>query len=179
MSKFKSPIKSILIACSRGDRTSQLKLYKEYFSFSYNICLRYAKDKKEAGLILNEAWVFIFEKIKKAIGKGQFEDWLKNMLIKAIIEFHKNSFNKKKHLTYRSIESTSNQELDFKNLNYQIILDTIQSLPLECRIVFCLAIVDNYSLSEISEILHWDLEIVKKCLEKGRAKLENSLVEKV
>ncbi len=169
MLKSKKHINSILIGCRRGDRDSQKKLYEKYFGFSFNICLRYAKNKKEASKILNDGWTKVFLEIKKQ--EGDFEEWLRSKIIQNIIQYYQPIFQEIEKYDLSRNEDVSFSEFSFSNLTYDKLLSVIQSLSPECRVVFCLSVIEKFSIPKISRELNIEERQVEFCLVKAKQNL--------
>ena len=154
------------MGCRRGNWESQKQLYEKYFGFSFNICIRYAKNKKEASEILNDGWTTVFLELKKQ--EGDFEVWLRSKIIQNIIQYHQPVFQKNEVYDFSKIEDVLFSEFSFSNITYDKLLSAIQSLSPECRVVFCLSVIEKFSISKISKELNIKERQVEFCLAKAK-----------
>ena len=167
-------IDALIKKCQRGNRNAQLNLYKHFYSKTYAVCQRYAKNDAEAKFILNEGWLRVFMSIGES--SKPFEEWLNKKIIDHAVKLQKKVFGE------NSIPSTFQQLIEEpvlnKDLNYEQVLKAVQSLSADCRVVFCLVVIDQYSKKEIFDLLNIDKERLEYCLAKARINLIKQLKKK-
>lgn len=165
----------LLKACLRNDRIAQRQLYEQYYSWGFNLCLRYAKNEVEAGEMLNDGFLRAFQGLKTFQSKGYFQSWLKRVLINAAINYLR---GRKLHII--ALEDTpldqptcSNQE----NLQYADVLAAIQRLPPVYRAVFNLYEMEGYSHQEIATLLKISASTSRSNLLRAKTKLQSMLLD--
>jgi len=173
MFKSENSIQSILESCRLGNRDSQKKLYQNYFGYSYNICLRYAKNKNEANQFLNAGWLKVFSEIKNQ--EGAFEDWLKNKFLTYIIEYHQPIFQENTVLDFSKKTPISTTDFPVNQLTYQVLTKAIQALPTRCRVIFCLVVIEKFSFSQIGNTLNIEDKEIEYYLAEAKLKLKKDL----
>jgi RNA polymerase sigma factor (sigma-70 family) len=169
----------LLLASVKGDRKSQEKLYKSYYSYAMAICLRYTKNKDEAMEICNDGFMKVFLKGEQFDTKYPFKAWLKRIMVNTAIDFNRKN---QKHSNHDDIETAYNLSSNYENavdyLGYEHLLSLIQKLSPSYREVFNLFAIDGYSHEEISEILGIPVGTSKSKLSRARESLRQMIGEK-
>ena len=178
----KTPLseRELLEGCRQNNRAIQEQFYKLHFNAMYGICLSRIKDKEEAMLVVNNAFLRIFKKIDLYSGSGSLEAWMRRILFNAISDY------------YRSPNYTQNSSQFIENLNRVLVLNStalshlyyddlihlVNQLPETTKEVFTLFAIEGYAHSDIAEILNipegsskWQLHQARKIL---KAKLLQS-----
>jgi RNA polymerase sigma factor (sigma-70 family) len=168
----------LLAASVKGDRKSQEKLYRSYYSYAMAICLRYTKSKDEAMEICNDGFLKVFLKGDQFDTKYPFKAWLKRIMVNTAIDFsRKNS----KHSNHEDIENaynvSSNYESATDKIAYEQLIELVQRLNPAYRDVFNLFAIDGYSHDEISEMLNIPVGTSKSKLSRARESLRQMLVK--
>lgn len=167
--------KELIDKCVRQDRKAQEALYEIYKKPLFLLCMKYCQNQKEAEDNLHDAFIEIFSSIKNFKQLGSFEGWMKRITINKAITKYKSSFATKP--LESAIYPVSDQEIeieaDFPSIEY--ILESIQELPNQYRIVFCLFELDNYSHKEIAAMLSISEGTSKSNLHKAKAILRNKI----
>ena len=63
------------------DRRAQKVIYDRYAPAMLGVCRRYIKDEMQAENILSEGFFKAFTKIGQYTGKGNFEGWLRKIMV--------------------------------------------------------------------------------------------------
>lgn len=147
-------LKKLVKSCLRNDSVAQHKLYCLYADKLFGVCLRYAKDGQEAQDILQDGFVKIFTKLEQFHFKGSLEGWMRRIVVNTALE----RFRSKGYL--HSLQSYPLEDYDaaedatvFQELAAQDLLDMIQELTPQYRMVFNLYAIEGYSHKEICTML--------------------------
>lgn len=81
--------KRLVAGCLRREETSQMELYRLYYSYGLGICRRYAKSEQTAKEMLNDAFLKVFTKIDQYDTQQPLKPWLRRILINAAIDHHR------------------------------------------------------------------------------------------
>jgi len=101
---------------------------------------------------LHDAFISIFRTIKKYKFKGSFEGWMKRITIYKAIDKYKAKRPISIEFKNDILEDTTvNSEQE--NLPLDVILNHIQELPNQYRLIFNLYQLDDYSHKEIASLL--------------------------
>ena len=168
-----------LNGCRKGNRDSQRKLYQHFYGYSMSICLRYAKNREEAAEVLNDGWLKVFAKIKQYDPDYPFKPWCRRILINSAIDYHR----KIRQLPiFTDIEDVP--EAEYVDIPQPMVssmddmLPILQLLPPVYRMVFNLAVFEEYKHHEIAETLGISIGASKSNLSKAKRKLRNILIDK-
>lgn len=162
--------------CVKGSVKAQKQLYNTYSPVLYGVCLRYSKSEVEAGEILQESFIKIFDNLKQFSFKGSFEGWMKRIVVHTALNYFKKN---KKHIHNECIDdilSVDNYIEDVSaNINAEDILKLVQQLPCGYRMVFNLYAIEGYSHQEIAKSLNITVNTSKSQLSRARKILQTEL----
>lgn len=139
--------------CLKNNRNAQNELFQRYKDTLYFISLKYCRNEADAEDNLHDAFIAIFQKIKTYNNKGSFEGWMKRICIYKAIDKYKASKLANVEIG-NNISDESNQIDDNPEVSLDILLNTIQELPDQYRLVFNLFQLDNFSHKEIAVLLN-------------------------
>ncbi len=145
-----SSLIQLLEECQRGERLAQRMLFKEFYNFGINLCLRYATNKQEAQEMLNDGFFKVLTKIDQFDLNFPFRPWLKTVLIHAAIDYHR----RKKVLLFKAIETATEVVIEediLDELAYEDVLKVVQQLSPAYRTVFNLYVIEGFKHREIAE----------------------------
>ncbi|MEO5775619.1 MAG: sigma-70 family RNA polymerase sigma factor [Flavobacterium sp.] len=167
-------IEDLIKSCQKQNSKAQAELYHLYKKTLFVLCLKYCQNEAEAEDNLHNAFIEIFTNIKQYKGNGSFEGWMKRITINKAIDSYKKSYQliSISDKTFPDTEIEEN-ELDDYSLDY--ILALVQNLPDQYRLVFCLYELDNYSHSEIAEMLNISVGTSKSNLHRAKMILKEQI----
>lgn len=143
----------IIKGCMKNNREAQSQLFKRYKDTLYFVSLKYSRNIKEAEDNLHDSFMVIFDSIKKYKGTGSFEGWMKRITMFKAIDRYKNN----KYVPVAVFEETlaeTNLEVKVSQIPLDQLLQCIQELPDQYRLVFNLYQLDGYSHKEVASILN-------------------------
>ncbi len=144
-------IDNIIKGCIEGKNASREMLYKHYSGKMWGLCLRYARDRDEAKDILQDGFIKVFEKISQYAGRGHFEGWMRRIFINIAL----GEFRRHRNLSIDQVIINENEA--FENIEGEIsateLLDIIQELPPQYKMVFNLYAIEGYTHKEIGDLL--------------------------
>lgn len=143
-------LEDLIRACKKNDRNAQSELFSRYKDTLYFLSLKYCRNETDAEDNLHDAFVAIFKSIQKYKGKGSFEGWIKRITIYKAIDKYKKSHALE--LRDDILEDTS-IETEILALPLDTILQLIQELPDQYRLVFNLFQLDGYTHKEVAKML--------------------------
>lgn len=148
-------LEKVIPGLKKGKRKSQVQLYKQYAPVLLAICLRYVADKSEAEDILQEGFLKIFKSVKDYSGQGNFEGWMKKIMVNtAITHFNR----EKKHYYHEEVEELVNVESEVslspdKEYDAKELLELLTKMPEGYRLIFNLYAIEGFKHREIAEKL--------------------------
>lgn len=171
-------INQLLERCIKGDTSAQMQVYKNYYRAMYNASLRILKDEFEAEDIMQEAFLTAFTKLNTFKGEVTFGAWLKRIVInKSLTQLKKNNKYQDVKMEVIADESIEVEEaVDYSALQANKVLDVLNSLKDNYRIVLNLNLIEGYDYEEIAQILGYTNENVRTTVSRAKKKLKEQLV---
>ena len=159
----------------QNDRHCQRALYYQYAKELLRVCQRYIRPGSlDAQDILQESFIQIFRSIALYDpDKGKFESWIKTITIRTALKAYR-----KKQPIYESIDKCVSASSGFSG--YDILLEedvmkVVNRLPDDYRQIFVLFVVDEYSHSEISDLIGININTSRSKLKRARELLKSYL----
>jgi RNA polymerase sigma-70 factor (ECF subfamily) len=134
-----------------------------------SICRRYTKNTEEAEEVLINGFVKIFKNISNYTGKGNFEGWMKRIIVNEALNYQKQY--KAKWDRVSLLESDAKTNLSTSD-EAEDLLKILQSLPSGYQTVFNLYAVEGYKHKEIAKMLNISENTSKSQLRKAKAMLQ-------
>lgn len=163
----------IIEGCLRQNRLSQERLYQHFYGYAMSICLRYAKNRQEARVILNMGFLKVFNKLDQYSSDYPFQGWLRRILINTAIDHHRTL---KKRLQFVALDHLSTKESSYdEDFSIDPSVDTLavlQELSPAYRLVFNLYVMEGYKHHEIAEKLGISVNTSKTNLLRAKQKLK-------
>lgn len=151
-----------------------------FYTYGMSITLRYADSRNEAVDILNDAFMKVFQNIRKYNEHQPFKPWLRQVIVNtAINHFHK----QKKAKAWESLDETGAEmaagETIISGISYDEIVAMVQQLTPAYRTVFNLYVIEGFKHEEIAEMLGISVGTSKSNLSKAKRNLRTLLENKL
>ena len=175
--KNEMPLTFIISESMKGNQKMQQILYRQYAPTMYKHCLRYTKSKADAEDLLQESFIKIFCNLDKFRGEGSFEGWLKKIILRTAFSHLRSTVKKVyNHQTELSNYNIEDREINiFDTLAQKHIVQTVTKLPIGCRTVFTMFVIEGYNHREIAGILGCSEGCSKSQLSRSKAHLQKML----
>lgn len=158
-----------------NNRQAQHTLYTKYASKMLSVCRFYIKDVHHAEDVMITAFMKVFTNLKNYEGKGNFEGWIRRIMVNECIDFirvKKNVFQCKE-IEEKEFQYDLTNEIEvFSTDDIQYLID---NLPEGCRTVFNLYAIEGYKHQEIAEMLKISEGTSKSQLAHARKLLQNQI----
>ena len=166
-------LKKILYGCRKRQRDSQRDLYRMYYAYGMSIALRYSGTRDQAVVILNDAFIKVFDNIRKYDPKRPFKPWLRKIIVNTAIDhYHREKKYEKELIDLERIENMEEEnEAIISGISYDEIVEMIRQLSPAYRAVFNLHVIEGYSHDEIAEMLDISAGTSKSNLAKAKRNL--------
>lgn len=136
--------------------------------------LKYAQNYQDAEDILQDSFLLIFRKIDQYKEKGSFEGWIKRITINVALQ---------KYRQRQKLQVVRTHEVESEEVSVEIeeeiatdfLLELIQQLPNQYRLVFNLYVLDHFSHKQIAEMLQISEGTSKSNLSRARAILKQKI----
>lgn len=162
----------IINDCKKNNSKAQEQLYQLFSKKFFGVCLKYSSNYADAQDNLQDGFLIIFRKINQFSGKGSFEGWAKRVMIN-------NALQKFKGVRYLELTNENiaedDVEIDDENVPIEYLMQIIQELPDQYRLVFSLYVLDGYSHKEIAETLKITTGTTKSNLSRARLILKEKI----
>lgn len=172
--------------CLQLKRSAQKELYDRYIKKMNAVCRRYISDKDEIKDVLQEGFIKVFENIEKYRGDGPLEAWIRRIIVNTVLTYiRKNKsdiFIKSEGQEQDIISTISDSQEEEGNsifdadFNKEDLMNAIQGLPENYKIIFNLYCMENYSHKEISQLLSLKEESSRTRLNRARKMLQEHLL---
>ena len=179
----KAKINKIIEGCLQHNSKYQEELFKLYFGKMLGVSMRYTKDKDTANEIVQTSFIKVFEKLKLFDLNGNFENWIKRIVINTAIDFirkskkdpYVNDLNE--DYTLSSVDDIvfEEEELELSQIKNELIINAIQQLSPAYQTVFNLYVIEDYTHKEIAEMLNISEGTSKSNLSKAKVNLQKIL----
>jgi RNA polymerase sigma-70 factor (ECF subfamily) len=173
----------LITQCMQGDRKAQLLLYDLCYSYMMSICLRYCRDKHEAGSRLNLSFLKVLKHLDQYDQNSSFKAWISTITLRSIIDEFRSQQKHYQHHVYNGelpqekewTDATVNQIAEGMDLDH--LLMKIHQLPPLDRQVFNLFAIDGYGHKEIAAMLNMSEGTSKWHVHEARRKLKEALLK--
>lgn len=143
----------------------------------YNTAHRILKDSFEAEDIMQEAFLTAFTKLDSYKGEVAFGAWLKRIVInKSLTQLKKNNRYEAVKMEVVPNDRIEDETIDCKDLNPKNVLNTLQNLKENYRVVLTLNLIEGYDYEEIAQILKYTNENVRTTISRAKKKLKQALL---
>ncbi|MDR1652910.1 MAG: RNA polymerase sigma factor [Prevotellaceae bacterium] len=143
----------LIAACKRDEMWAKKALYERFAPAMYSICARYCGRSDAARDVLQDAFIKVFTKIAEFRGDGSFEGWLRRVFVTTALERFRS--RREVPLDIYLEETIENQEFSIlEKLSADDLHKMISELPDNCRTVFNLYAIEDYSHKEIAQMLN-------------------------
>ena len=168
-------LEKLISECQKNQPKAQEQLYRLFEKKFFGLCLKYSSSYADAQDNFQEGFLIIFRKINQYSGKGSFEGWAKRILIN-------NALQKYKGVRFMEVINDNIPDVDVtideEEISLDYLMQIIQELPDQYRIVFSLYVLDDYSHQEISEMLSISTGTTKSNLNRARLLLKEKKKKK-
>lgn len=165
----------LIKACKKGNELAQVQVYDLYAKAMFNVALRYLKAKEDAKDAMQEGFLKAFTKIEFYQLNTSFGAWLKRIIINQCIDDLKKKKMKFNDVDLEKIEIYDDNWKFDVNITTDQILDAIDKLQDNHKVVVKLYIIEGYDHQEIAEILEIPMETSRTYLHRGKLSLRKKL----
>jgi RNA polymerase sigma-70 factor (ECF subfamily) len=151
--KKKENIEDIIAGCRKKQSKSQEALYKEYFGYAMSVALPYAHVPDEAHEIVNDSFMKVFDKIDSYKESHSFKSWFRAIVVNTAIDYYRKNGKYRLNTDVEQADRSEYSEEILDSLNLENILELLNGLSDNQRVIFNLYEIEGYSHREIAEML--------------------------
>jgi len=173
----------LLIRLKSGDKLAFAELVAVYQKKVINICYRFLLNKEDAEDVSQEVFIEAYHSISDFRGNAKLSTWIYRIAVTKSLDEIKRK-NRKKRISSAGktlgIEFISNllagherpDRTIEENESYTMLLKTLGRLPENQRIALTLSKIDDYSNTDIAEILEISLTAVDSLIYRAKQNLK-------
>jgi RNA polymerase sigma-70 factor (ECF subfamily) len=128
-------------------------LYRKFYAYGMSITLRYTKSKDEAIEVLNDSFLKVYENIGRFDVNKSFKSWFRQITVNTAIDHYRKSKRQIQTETIETYGSDLRDEDNFDELDTEDIINILNALPDNYRVIFNLYEIEGYDHKEIGEQL--------------------------
>ncbi len=184
MQEKQKHIAQLLQACKMGNQPAQSEIYKLYYKAMYNTALRIVRDSFEAEDVMQEAFLNAFTKLDSFKGEVTFGAWLKRIVInKSLTQLKKNNRFEEVKLEVvdnklgAEDEGLLDDQVDYTNLKAKEIVNTMNQLKDNYRLILNLSLVEGYDNEEVASIMNLTNENCRTTISRAKSKLRKLMID--
>lgn len=170
-------ISLLLSQCIDNNEKAQLTVYNLYYKAMFNVSFRIVNDYAIAEDVMQESFLKAFQKLATFSKNVTFGAWLKKIVVnKSIDELKKQNkfqFESFTNANQNSIEDEENQNENQNKIN--TILETMQTLKPNYKLILTLFFIEGYDLEEITEILNISNENCRTMMSRAKESLRKKM----
>jgi RNA polymerase sigma factor (sigma-70 family) len=163
--------------CKNFERKAQRQVVDLLAPFLFSVCKRYERSTADIQDRVQEALILIFNNIEQFRGgEKEFMHWSQRIAINVCLQ----KFRKKNFLL--EAMDTCHEPVEspdiFSKMGVDEILQVLDILPDNQRIVFNLSVLDGYTHAEISQEMNIEISHSRTLLTRARAALQDIILQK-
>ena len=171
---MKQSLRDIVNRSIKGDQKAYKQLYDEFAPPMLGICMRYTGSRSEAQDVLHDGFVKVFERLHTLHNADAFGPWIYKIMVRTAINYVQRNSNKYVELV--EVEQLEDaMTIDYDQYDVQYLLDIIQKIPANPRMVFNLYEIDGYSCDEIAQQMGITESSVRCYLARARQSIQEKL----
>lgn len=180
MSLAKHNIEELISLCRQKNQKAQFEVYSRYCKAMYNVAHRIVKDAHFAEDVMQEGFLKAFLKIDDYRQEVAFGAWLKRIIINYSIDFYKKNSSYQSDdidkVIYKVADDSGKEaEVDFRHLKAEQVLQAIESLKDNYRMILTLFFIEGYDQEEITEILNISYANCRTTISRAKESLRKKL----
>ena len=168
----------LITQCLKHDRNSQKLLYDRFSGQMYSICLRYCRDEFDAQESLQNGFIKVFKNLQAFKGESALYSWIKTIIIRSALDQIKKKKKDDELFVRDEIVSDQVGGEDPESMTYEEMLKIVQMMPLGYKTIFNMAVIDDMSHLEISNVLGITESTSRSQLMKARNYLKKQMLTK-
>lgn len=159
--------------CVKGNPIAQKRLYQQYMNAMYNRALRMVGEEEMAKDIVQEVFLEVFKNLKNFRGEARLGAWIKRITINTSLNY----LRKNRKIQWVSLENVEDTitEVNKRELDIKKIHQAIRKLPVGCRTVLNLYLIEGYQHKEIAQILGISVSTSKTQYQRAKALVRSYL----
>jgi len=164
----------LVIKCRTGDNRAFDELVARWQQRMWHYAYRLVGQEEEAWELVQESWIAVIQSIQRLEDPATFPHWLFRIMSNKYVD-QVRRWQRQRRLEEGIAAQVARQASDGGEDNP--LQSVLMALPTETRVLLCLYYVEEFSIGEITDILHIPVGTVKSRLYHARQKLQSLLEE--
>ncbi|GAB3320966.1 sigma-70 family RNA polymerase sigma factor [Larkinella ripae] len=166
--------RQLIEGCRKGSPQHQEMFYKHFYGFAMAIALRYHPGRQEAGSVVNDSFLKIFDRIDRYSFDETFRGWLRRIVVNTALDHYRRL---SRHAHTLDINDNPDhpavlvEDSVISQLTAEDILHLLHHLPDHYRLVFNLYEIEGYTHDEIARQLNLSVSSSRVYLVRAKEKL--------
>lgn len=157
-----------------GDKQAYIDIINQYKNPLYATILRMTKNPQTAQDLLQEAFIKVYEQLRKYDQKGSFKNWLYKVTVNHCLDqLRKKNLKIEQVDEERLVNETSPEIVFLKKEKSRELERLISGLPEDERLILLLRYANDLSYEDICKTLGVSLADVRNKLHRAKKKLRN------
>lgn len=169
----------LLEGCTQGIQKYQYLLYKKFAPTMLSVCRRYTSSVEDAEDVLQDGFIKVYNNLDKYRRDGSLEGWVRRIMVNTALNQYRSNLKSLYQLDIDELQGVIEdvRPSNFDNINTNVLLKMIDSLPDGYKLIFNLYEIEGYAHKEIAEMLNLSINTSKSQLLKARRVLRKKLEE--
>jgi RNA polymerase sigma-70 factor (ECF subfamily) len=151
--KKEKSLEDIIDDCKTNNRKAQEELYKQFFGYGMSIATRYAHCPDEAHEIVNDGFMKVFDKIDSYNTTYAFKSWFRAIVVNTAVDYYRKNGKYRLNTEIEQADRSEYSQEIIDSLTVDNILELLNSLSDNQRLLFNLFEIEGYSHKEIAQML--------------------------
>jgi len=171
-------IEKIVSQAVNGNRMALREIYNRFHPAMLGLCVRMTGNKSTAEDILQEAFIKAFSRLKQLKEPQKLAGWLKRIVLNECMDYIKHIRHFDSVEEVELIEENDQNDW-FKSVSFDQINEEIDLLPLGCKQVLTLYLIEGFKHKEIAEMMGLSVSTAKSQYQYALKILKVKLKEKM
>ena len=167
--------KDLIKRCLNGERSAQRELYDRYSGYMFAVSMRYAKSDQEAEDILQDAFIKVFQSLKKFEGRSALGTWIKRIVINTALNSERGKIYMFPMVPVEEVNDRF--EVSLNSFELDTLIGFVRELPEGCQAIFNLYAIEGYSHKEIAKMLSVSTGTSKSQYARARKLLQEKVLK--
>ncbi len=168
--------KELIEGCCNRDMGAREELYRRYLPKMFGVCYRLVGNRTIAEDLVHDGFMNVFMKINDYRGTGSFEGWLRHVFVNISLDYlKKNKHESTLDMDNSPVIDNMREPEGVDSLGYIELMNEINCLPDNYRVVLTLYCVEGYNHEEIAKLL----KITSKTSKNRLIKARNMMTERI
>ncbi len=165
--------------CKRRDRRAQRALYDDFAPMAMGVCMRYMHDREEARDMMQEGFIRVFERIGQVKDPQQVGGWIYKVMMNVCLKQYHRQMRKVPVVLVEDYKvETGEWSLESGEWSVESVVEAMQKLSPQQRVVFNLIAVEEYEYAEVAKELKCTEVNVRALYSRARKEMRNILKPK-